>query len=707
MTVRPTSPALELGSLVNELRTLDGNIEESIKNFKQEPASLVSERPAGRKKQEMPFSKTELKVFADVLEKQKENHEKFLDIWDFGGQYIFYATHTLFHSKKALYLLVFDLTSPLDTIIHDKDFPDETGDRSMAYFAKFWIESIDAYTGPDTQVILVGTHKDMLANPELEKDEYFENVRSLFDSTDGGDENQLIHHIQPEDFAVDNKNSPQSGIKELNEFLLKKHQELTQTIEIPARWIQLEKALNEHRNKKIITFQDVINIDKDNKHSIDDVEQIKLFLSYHHDKGTLFYFDEDQPSDPVFLDTKFLIDAFKCIITSEKFVKKSGARLEWKRLKNEGILSDKLIDIVWSRSEEFKNHKDVLLKFLKKHNIVSQIVRPDRSTGCWKEEHLYIVPSLLRDVTDAEDTMRLFQEKKHQTRLRYLLKFSRLSVVHVVYNRIVAASLGIWPLANFRNMQLIFERVCVFEMLETTENKSTNHVAVIEFRQECGTIELRILNLLPQKVRGDLADQLRRFVESFVTQEFRKLNCYHTENVKLFSRAYRCNHKDHGTDGGSIRQKELLENENIRCPDNYTHDGDFYRNAQSEWFEQTTDEDVYPDIELTEKHLSLLSQAIGKNWELLGPLLEIRETSMQHIILDFPHSSSMQIFKMLCNWRDMVGDKASLDVLVNAFRICPGVSFEWDIVRNIRDEFYRNNREKKPGNTLKVLTTAS
>jgi GTPase SAR1 family protein len=35
-----------------------------------------------------------------------------LQFWDFGGQFIFYATHTLFHSKTSVYLMVFDLTKP-------------------------------------------------------------------------------------------------------------------------------------------------------------------------------------------------------------------------------------------------------------------------------------------------------------------------------------------------------------------------------------------------------------------------------------------------------------------------------------------------------------------------------------------------------------------------------------------------------------------
>ena len=38
-----------------------------------------------------------------------------IDIWDFAGQHLYYASHPIFLSQRALYILVHNLSKPLDT----------------------------------------------------------------------------------------------------------------------------------------------------------------------------------------------------------------------------------------------------------------------------------------------------------------------------------------------------------------------------------------------------------------------------------------------------------------------------------------------------------------------------------------------------------------------------------------------------------------
>jgi GTPase SAR1 family protein len=71
------------------------------------------------------------------------------NIWDFGGQFIYYATHQIFHSRDAIYLLVFDLTKYLRESINDEEFPDTNS--SMGDCLKFWLDSIHAYAGSDEE----------------------------------------------------------------------------------------------------------------------------------------------------------------------------------------------------------------------------------------------------------------------------------------------------------------------------------------------------------------------------------------------------------------------------------------------------------------------------------------------------------------------------------------------------------------------------
>jgi hypothetical protein len=51
-----------------------------------------------------------------------------LSLWDFGGQYVFYTTHQVFLTNRAVYLLVLDLSQALDHRVEkDECFPDMKG----------------------------------------------------------------------------------------------------------------------------------------------------------------------------------------------------------------------------------------------------------------------------------------------------------------------------------------------------------------------------------------------------------------------------------------------------------------------------------------------------------------------------------------------------------------------------------------------------
>ncbi|XP_053392348.1 uncharacterized protein LOC128555021 [Mercenaria mercenaria] len=673
----PTFTSAEYESHEHRLAKVASSIDKSklSERYKTEVFSLPDikteeiEQPTG-------LSAEEYAAFSRNVEKHNDTSPKYFDIWDFGGQYIFYATHTLFHSSRALYLLVFDLTKPLDTVVRDEEYPGETGDRNMEYFARFWMESIHAYVGPEAQVILVGTHKDKLERNELLWGKYFEEVRCLFDDTD------LIHHIQKEDFAVDNHDMSDLAIADLFSLILKKHQELTQFVEIPARWIQLEKALRKQNFSPIISFQNVIEIDKESEYPLRDEEQLKLFLHYHHEKGSLFFFDEDPLSDCICLEPRYLIDAFKCIITSERFCRNDpGIRSHWKALTKEGRLSNNLIDNVWSdKAQNFMKHKVALLGFLKKHNIIAEVTEYNVDTEERKQMDWYIVPSLLQDHSVKKE-MTSFLTGKHQSNVRYSLQFESSAMVHMTYYRIVCTALGQWDVVNYGKTDLLFENLCVFRM--------DDHAGLIEQRKCSGTIELRLIHLKRRPVESRLADKLRRFVESVIINVFRRLKYQKGDGVQQFTRAYRCNHAEHGP-GGSSKLTLLKEDEDVICPDNFSHDNFDNRTAKEEWFPK---EDIYPNVQLTEKILGQIAQGvIGENWQLLGNQLgidraEIYRINEKHLEIE------MRIFLMLCKWKERSADTATLKMLVEEIDKCPRVRICWDKLRNIKDKYLREQEK--------------
>ncbi|XP_053376495.1 uncharacterized protein LOC123535278 [Mercenaria mercenaria] len=605
-----------------------------------------------------------------------------IEFWDFGGQFIFYATHTMFHSRKAIYLLVLDLTSNLNEIAVDQDFPTESHERSMEYFVRFWLNSIHSFVGSENgfepTVILVGTHKDKLKGDVSRKVEtFFENIRSLFDGT------KLLNHLYREDFAVDNTSENDEGVSELREAIYYIGNEKAKTEEIPAQWIQLEKSLKEKVRLKIISFQFVMEIDASNEYPLRSAEQVKLFLQYHHAKGTFIYFDEEPISSHVVLDPQYLIDAFKCIITSARFCKNDPEiRPLFTKLQVEGRLEMPLIDRQWSKNPEsmYTEHKKILLAFLTKHYIISEATEYDEDTKCATGLGWYVVPSLLRDQAPEEE-FETFLAGKMQTKLRFVLELSNSTIVPTVYHKLIAGTIGKWPVVHFRDKPLMYKNVCVVRLNE-------HHVGISDMRTE--TIELTVAIFCSlEYIESEQCDRFRRFAESVIKHEFRKLKSEKEVNTIPYVTTFRCNQESHGLWGSKaiIKLEQTETSKRVPCPDLGPH-AITTKEAMSEWYTDNRLPIEIPKASLSEKILSKVSQHVGHNWQTLGHELGITQVQIEHVIEENPNSTSRRIYAMLFKWFKQEADLATLDVLIGAMQRCPTVSVDWDKIRNIIDDLH-------------------
>ena len=196
------------------------------------------------------FSDGTLKLISDTFgrnrtESERKQRKGFISVWDFAGQFIFYATHQVFLTARAVYLLVLDLSKDLKEFVTDEEFPLESIEmqgHSVKDYGEFWLKSIHTFCGEipsHPPVILVGTHKDQMKCAESERDEqaekYFEDFRALIENS------PLIDHIQPEQFALDNTMS-EEGFNKIRKAIVdvaKRQSYWNQ--EIPARWLSLER----------------------------------------------------------------------------------------------------------------------------------------------------------------------------------------------------------------------------------------------------------------------------------------------------------------------------------------------------------------------------------------------------------------------------------------------------------------------------------
>ncbi|XP_060558883.1 uncharacterized protein LOC132719154 [Ruditapes philippinarum] len=614
-----------------------------------------------------------------------------LQFWDFGGQFIFYATHILFHSTTSVYLMVFNLTKPLSAIIEDPEFPNESVGKNMQEYAEYWMRSIHSYVGSDDglqpPVILVGTHKDLLEgdenNRQIFADDYFDEIRQLFEDT------PIINHIQAKHFAVNCTNPCDSSIVELRKEIIRLGSNLHGKL-IPARWLPLEKELLAKKHKHIILHSEVVEIDGKNEFPLKDKEQIKVFLLYQHAKGNLIYFDEEPLSAYVALDTQYVIDAFRCIITSERFCKREPTyRHLWKTLRQEAKLNMQLLERVWSTDPKnhFLEHKDVLLMLMQRHHIISEALSYDDETEETKGLGWYVVPSFLRSYR-ANDAVKEFLSGRQQTLLKFVMSFNISPLVQIVYYRVIAALVGKWQIVSIESpgqekQVLLYENLGVFKL-------DRYHVGIIEHHQ--GFIDLSVQKLCNSGINPAIVDLFRRFVVSNVMNEFKKHRQPSIKQRSLFEICFKCNEENHCFGGSqrTVSLEDLQESTVEPCPDMIKGHEISSRQAISEWFQDHLNIGLKNDYVLGEEQLSKLSNTVGKNWQTLGIKLGLRNVQLEQIELD-NQTTGLRIFKMLLKWTVQKQNEATFNTLIQAMKSATEVSVDWDEVKNIAEEIESKN----------------
>ena len=74
-------------------------------------------------------------VLKEVLQAADNNdNDAYADVsvWDFGGQFVFYTTHQMFLSRRAIYILVNNISQHIgDVVIDDEPYFDCNGSKSL------------------------------------------------------------------------------------------------------------------------------------------------------------------------------------------------------------------------------------------------------------------------------------------------------------------------------------------------------------------------------------------------------------------------------------------------------------------------------------------------------------------------------------------------------------------------------------------------
>eukprot|EP01129_Flabellula_baltica_P009160 TRINITY_DN3697_c0_g1_i2.p1 TRINITY_DN3697_c0_g1~~TRINITY_DN3697_c0_g1_i2.p1 ORF type:complete len:1262 (+),score=287.03 TRINITY_DN3697_c0_g1_i2:42-3827(+) len=210
-----------------------------------------------------------------------------LDCWDFAGQRLYYTTHQFFLTKKALYLVVFNVKEPNWVNI------------------EYWLKSI-RQREKVAPIFLVGTHLDQCTVEEAQL-----NTESVI---------KIAKKYKYDGIEVMSLTSKGKHVKALQEKLI----EVGRTrrllgSQVPTFYSYILNTIQDLKEENPWMYlEDFIkNLDYLNQSESD----INQAISYLHDKGYLLHFREEYKfSDLVILDPQFLTNAMSSVVSlSNKF----------------------------------------------------------------------------------------------------------------------------------------------------------------------------------------------------------------------------------------------------------------------------------------------------------------------------------------------------------------------------------------------------
>jgi internalin A len=285
-----------------------------------------------------------------------------LNVWDFGGQQIYHATHQFFLTKRSLYILVDDTRNNSKTV-HDEGF-------------KYWLESIETLS----QACPVLIFQNEKSNRSKSIDE-------------AGIKGRFPNAIEVYRGNLDNINAATS----LEEAIRLHVQQLPHVGNaVPAQWVKIRSELETiKKGQPYITQKEYFHLYE----SILDEDRPKaLWLSqYFHDLGVFLHFQDDPLLRLyVILQNDWATEAVFKVLDDEPTKTQQGrfTRADCQR--------------IWADSTYADMHPE-LLALMEKFELCYKL--PDQSPDTWLSPQLLSpsTPELFMDWAQPDDLVRFYQ----------------------------------------------------------------------------------------------------------------------------------------------------------------------------------------------------------------------------------------------------------------------------------------------------------
>lgn len=260
------------------------------------------------------------------------NRDFKVNIWDFGGQEIYHATHQFFLTKRSLYILV------VDTRKEDTDF-------------YYWLNIVELLSDGSPIIIVKNEKQERIREiNEYQLHQRFENL------------------VKTAVVNLATNRGLESIVNDIKEHMLGLPIVGSQ---LPKTWIEVRRALEQNPNN-YIKYDDYLELCK--THGFGDEADKRQLSEYLHDLGVCLHFmDEPLLKSYLILKPKWSTDAVYKALDSESLIK------------NKGCFTKVELHKIWS-DDIYQGMHDQLLQMMIKFKLAYEI------PGCTGE---YIAPQLL------------------------------------------------------------------------------------------------------------------------------------------------------------------------------------------------------------------------------------------------------------------------------------------------------------------------
>ena len=394
-------------------------------------------------------------------------------IWDFAGQSVYYGLHSMFLKEDNVAMIVFDASQSLHNPVKGRDNdedphtqksinPSTTGCESVCY----WLQSIHSICRRDgaslgatskyvPTVFLVGTHLDLIGDSETVEKRKQEIIDQLFSALLGkpfakhlaGIEEGLKKALEKNCFFISNKVRDQKVLDQLRSVLVEASQYITNK-EHPIVYLNIEKSLLS-LGKTAITTTEFHSIAYDSGFlAASQSTEFKGALAHFHSRGTILHFPQAQLlKDVVVLSPDWLTKLFAYIIVAHPYVIEYDYYLQFKRLKNQGILEEGFITYLVSKFNKEQEKFGLTLTTEQAIEFAQQfgfIVEVSKNTYFLEEKlqpptsgkKIFIAPPMLP--LELPEDIELPQDHDPQARIVYF-KFSEGFIPFMVYYQVLGS----------------------------------------------------------------------------------------------------------------------------------------------------------------------------------------------------------------------------------------------------------------------------